>query len=91
MHNVLEAAVYSKPVIFGPVYEKFIEATELLDNGGGFSIDNALELEKEFDNLLSDDIIYKKASNNAGNYVKSKAGATKKVVDYIYENRLLTN
>ncbi len=91
VHNVLEAAVYNKPVVFGPVYEKFIEATELLDNGGAFSVDNALELEQQLDNLLSEDIAYKKASNNAGNYVRSKIGATKQVIDFIYENRLLTN
>ena len=91
VHNVLEAAVYNKPVVFGPVYEKFIEATELLDNGGAFSVDNALELEQQLDNLLSDDMAYKKASNNAGNYVRSKIGATKQVIDFIYENRLLTN
>ena len=29
VHNVLEAAVYSKPVVFGPVYDKYAEAAEL--------------------------------------------------------------
>ncbi|MEO7523922.1 MAG: glycosyltransferase N-terminal domain-containing protein, partial [Ferruginibacter sp.] len=33
IHNILEAAVYGKPVIFGPVYEKFAEARELVDAG----------------------------------------------------------
>ncbi len=41
VHNVLEAAVYGKPVIFGPVIEKYIEAVELTDCGGGIVIDRA--------------------------------------------------
>ena len=49
VHNVLEAAVYHKPVIFGPVYEKYVEAKELVEQGGGFPIKTALELEKEID------------------------------------------
>src|SRR5207253_5582832 len=49
VHNVLEAAVYGKPVVFGPEYEKFNEAVELIDFGGGISIENALDLEATFD------------------------------------------
>jgi 3-deoxy-D-manno-octulosonic-acid transferase len=33
VHNVLEAAVYGKPIIFGPEYEKYIEAIELVEKG----------------------------------------------------------
>ena len=47
VHNVLEAAVYGKPVIYGPEFEKFIEAIELTSCGGGIIINSALELEKE--------------------------------------------
>ena len=49
VHNVLEAAVYGKPVVFGPEYSKYIEAVELIEAGGGISIENALELEEEFE------------------------------------------
>jgi 3-deoxy-D-manno-octulosonic-acid transferase len=91
VHNVLEAAVYGKPVFFGPVYEKFIEASELIEYGGGFSINNALELEKEFTALLNNENELKKAGEYSKEYVYSKAGATKKILKYIYENRLLIN
>ncbi len=83
VHNVLEAAVYNKPVIFGPVYEKFIEAEDLIELEAAFSVESALELEKVLDELLTNEAEYKKASNNAGNYVKSKVGATKSIVGYI--------
>jgi len=91
VHNVLEAAVYSKPVVFGPVYEKFAEATELVELGGAFSVIDALELEDTLNTLLEDKAAYNDAAVKAGNYVKAKCGATGKVMEYIQEKRLLTN
>ena len=94
IHNVLEPAVFGKPVIFGPEYDKFIEATELIETGGGISIDNALELEKLLDELIETTSDVNKAETEslgvaAKNYVYSKAGASKKILDYIQVNRLL--
>lgn len=91
VHNVLEAAVYNKPVVFGPVYEKFAEATELIEQGGAFSVVDALELEDTFNSLLEDKEAYYTTAASAGNYVKTKAGATEKIIQYIQEKRLLTN
>jgi len=91
VHNVLEAAVYSKPVLFGPVYEKFVEAVELIDAGGAFSIDNALDLEEILLALLKTGDEYHTAAKAAGDYVYAHTGATNKILSYIQENRLLTN
>ena len=91
IHNILEAAVYGKPVIFGPVYEKSAEAKDLVDMGGAFTINNALELESLLDNLFTNRRELKKSSDIAAGYVESKKGATEKVINYVMENRLLTN
>lgn len=91
IHNVLEAAVYGKPVIFGPVYEKFAEARELVETGGAFSINNALELEKKLDELFGEKDKLIAAGKAAGEYVQNKRGATRQIMDYVTENRLLTN
>ncbi len=91
IHNTLEAAVYGKPVIFGPEYEKFAEAKALIKNGAAFSIDNALALENKLDELFNDNILLEQASNLAKNYVYSNRGATQKIMNYIIANRLLTN
>jgi 3-deoxy-D-manno-octulosonic-acid transferase len=91
VHNVLEAAVYGKPVIYGPEFEKFKEAIELTDCGGGFSISNALELEKILTELWENEQLLKTAGEAAKHYVYSNSGATKKIMNYIQENRLLTN
>jgi 3-deoxy-D-manno-octulosonic-acid transferase len=91
VHNVLEAAVYGKPVVFGPIYDKYAEAVELIDAGGGFTIENALELEDIFNDLLNDKALYAKAAQSSDDYVKSKRGATARVLQFIQEKRLLTN
>ena len=91
VHNVLEAAVYGKPVITGPVIEKYIEVMELADAGGVIIIDNALEAESVFNRLLIDKEEYYYHGNAARNYVYARRGATAKIVRYIQENRLLTS
>lgn len=91
VHNVLEAAVYGKPVVFGPVIEKYIEAVELVEGGGGLIIDSALEAEKVFNRLLQHPEECREAGAAAKDYVYSKRGATERIVRYIQEKRLLTN
>lgn len=83
VHNVLEAAVYGKPVIFGPVYDKYVEAVELVNCNGAMVVEDALELEEVLNEILSDENLLMSISNNAKQYVLGNAGATNKVVKYI--------
>ena len=89
VHNVLEAAVYGKPIIFGPEYEKYIEAIDLVEKGAAYSIDSAVEIEKLMNDLLADSDWLKESSQAASDYVFEKKGATEKIIRYIQENRLL--
>ncbi|MBV9986512.1 MAG: 3-deoxy-D-manno-octulosonic acid transferase [Chitinophagaceae bacterium] len=89
IHNILEPAVYGKPVLFGPVYDKYFEADELIEAGGAFSVENALELEAYLTELLTDTTRCKKAGRAAADYTRQKAGATGKILRWIQENRLL--
>jgi len=91
VHNVLEAAVYGKPVVYGPVIEKYIEAVELTESGGGIVIDSALEAERVFNRLLQNPGEYREAGEASRNYVHSKKGATALILTYIQEKRLLTS
>jgi 3-deoxy-D-manno-octulosonic-acid transferase len=91
VHNVLEAAVYGKPVLFGPVIEQYTEVMELVDCGGGFVIDSALEVEETFNRLLTNPSEYFASCKAAKDYVYSRKGATEKIMEYIQEKRLLTN
>jgi 3-deoxy-D-manno-octulosonic-acid transferase len=91
IHNILEAAVWGRPVIIGENYEKYFEATDLVDCGAAESISDAVELKEVVDDWLSDEKNYSECGNAAREYVYAKAGATKKIVDFIYVNRLLTS
>lgn len=91
VHNVVEAAVYGKPVVFGPVYEKYVEAAELVQHQGAFVINTALELEQRFDILFNEKAVYEASCQAARNYVYSKKGATDTIMQFIQENRLLTS
>jgi 3-deoxy-D-manno-octulosonic-acid transferase len=77
--------------VFGPEFEKYIEAEELVESGGGFTIENALELEKLLETLLQKGDKYHSASKASKQYVYSKRGSTEKIINYIQENRLLTS
>ena len=91
IHNVLEPAAFAKPVIWGPNDTKYIEAKGLLEAGGGFRIQNKVELTDTLFSLLHDKTTYENTSKNAVNFIQKNAGATQKIMSYIQENRLLTN
>lgn len=91
VHNVLEAAVYGKPVIYGPVFEKFTEAKDLVESGGGITIQKALDLETVLKELLNDEELVKSLGKIAKDYVYSHKGASKEIIQFIQEKRLLTN
>jgi len=91
VHNVLEAAVYGKPVVFGPEYEKFNEAVELLQAGGAVSVDGPVSLEKILQKLLTDDAERKNTGDAARQYVMNHRGATRAIMQFIQEKRLLTS
>ncbi|MEG2666818.1 MAG: glycosyltransferase N-terminal domain-containing protein, partial [Bacteroidales bacterium] len=79
IHNVLEAAVYGIPVLFGPNYGKFGEALDLISCGGAFSVANEEELEYRL-NSLKDPSLWKISSAKAEEYVSSHDGAVEIVL-----------
>ena len=82
IHNILEAATFGLPVIFGPNYQKFTEAKELITSGGAFCINNEKEFQKTL-SLLNDKSVLQTASYVASSYVKNKTGATEKILNSI--------
>ncbi|HJU45302.1 MAG TPA: glycosyltransferase N-terminal domain-containing protein [Chitinophagaceae bacterium] len=91
VHNVLEAAVYGKPVVYGPEYDKYAEAIELIEAKGAFSINNALELETVLNRLVAEKYFYIKTGRASMEYVYANKGATDSILRYIQEKRLLTS
>lgn len=80
IHNVPEAAVYGIPVIFGPKYEKFIEAKELVRLQGARSIASKEEYEELMDTLLQNPDQIKAMGTIAGKFIEDRIGATDKIL-----------
>ena len=72
IHNTLEAAAFGIPVIFGPKYQKFQEAKDLLRTGAASSISTAAELHTAFDSLKNNH----EAGQSGAAYVAASKGAT---------------
>lgn len=84
IHNVPEAAVYGIPVIIGPNHHKFMEANDLLANGGCFEVKNAADFNTTVDHLLSHPDALQRASKASAEYIHNSAGATRKIYHVVY-------
>lgn len=83
IHNTLEAAVYGMPVLFGPRFQKFKEAKDLITVGGAFTFDNAPAFASRMDTLLSTPEALQQSSQAAGHFVQSHGGATTTILQEI--------
>ncbi len=83
VHNVLEAAVYGIPVLFGPRHANSQEPLKLVEHGGGFVVNDALELRRTLGNLLQDETARRTAGDRAARFVQSNVGATQRFLVYL--------
>lgn len=83
IHNVLEAAVWSIPVIFGPNNAHFAEAQGLRHNGGGFEIHNLEDFSKYIQRFEVETNFRLERGIAGGKYVAALAGASNKVLNNI--------
>ena len=86
IHNILEAATFGKPVIFGPNFNKFQEAKDLIKLGGAFKIRNYDDLRTISDKFLSNETYLNERSIICSNYVKENTGATKIIFNKIADS-----
>ena len=85
IHNTLEAAVYSIPVLFGPAHKKFKEATDLVTAGGAIVIKKYDDFCMNLNDLLDNPDKAKKIGYIAGSFVASGRGATEKILRQSFE------
>lgn len=83
IHNILEAAVYSIPVVFGTNFKKFREAQQLIECGGAYSVSDYQSLRSLLDEFIQYQDTLKVAGSNAGKYVESNTGVVDKVLDVL--------
>ncbi|MCX5786367.1 MAG: hypothetical protein NTX59_11830 [Elusimicrobia bacterium] len=80
-HNLLEPALFSKPVLFGPNYKNAkLAGAALLKFKGGFMVRDAAELGARLNMLLGDPAFLKDAGENSLKSLRSLQGATEKTL-----------
>jgi len=76
IHNILEAATFGLPVVFGPNYNKFREAHDLVENGAAFTFNDFYTLKNILDKFLTDPALVNTASQICKRYISDNTGAT---------------
>lgn len=83
VHNVLEAAVYGIPVLFGPKIENSQEAKILTEIGGGILAKDKREVYRYLRKLFSDEEFRKALGKKSYEYVEDHRGATDRIINEI--------
>lgn len=80
IHNILEAATYSIPVVFGPNYQKFKEARDLVALRGATALQEKVHLYDLLEKCVNNEKVCAEKGLICGDYVKKNLGATAKVL-----------
>jgi len=84
--NPLEAAVWGKPVLYGPSMEDFLEAKALLESvGAGFEVRDTHDLVKTAAWLLDNPKEYKRLGKRARQEITRNVGSAKKQVEHVFQ------
>ena len=80
-HNVLEPAVFGKPIVFGPHMQNFLEiADAFVSNGAGVQLTGEDELEEAFLSLMGDPVRRARLGAAARALVEANRGANEKSI-----------
>lgn len=83
VHNTLEPAVFGVPIIFGPNYENYFEAIDLLENQGAVRFIDQFDFDQKMMNLIENEDERKRRGNSAENYIQEKPNSSNLILDYL--------
>lgn len=83
VHNILEPATFGVPIVIGPNFSHFAEATALVNMEGCISISNQKELNETFSNLIQNDDIRYEKGHICSTFVQMNQNATNSIVNHI--------
>jgi 3-deoxy-D-manno-octulosonic-acid transferase len=86
LHNILEPATFGIPIVIGPYYSHFAEATALINLEGCISISNQIQLNNSFENLISNEDIRHEKGHICETFVQMNIGATEVILRHISNN-----
>ncbi len=85
VHNTQEPAVYGNPIFFGPSYQDFREAVDMVAMGTAFSVNNSEEFLSGLSALLEDNAHLERLRQQNRDYMQSQAGATQAILQKLEE------
>ncbi|AEW85502.1 3-deoxy-D-manno-octulosonic acid transferase [Flavobacterium columnare NBRC 100251 = ATCC 23463] len=85
VHNILEPATFGVPVIIGPNYSHFAEATALVHQKGCISISDQTELIQAFNLLIQNEDERREKGHICQTFVQMNAGATQTITNTIFK------
>ena len=85
VHNILEPATFGVPVVIGPNFSHFAEATALVNMEGCISIQNQTELNEAFDLLLHNEDERLEKGHICNTFVQMNKGATQTIMNHILD------
>jgi len=83
VHNILEPATFGIPVVIGPNYSHFSEATALVNLEGCLTIQNQTQLNEAFDLLLQNEDERLEKGHICSTFVQMNKGATQTIMLHI--------
>lgn len=83
VHNILEPATFGIPVVVGPNYSHFSEATALVNLEGCLAVQNQTELIEALDLLLQNEDERLEKGHICSTFVQMNKGATQAVMTHI--------
>lgn len=88
VHNILEPATFGVPIIIGPNYSHFAEATALVNMGGCTSIKNYRELNAAFEDLILNEDFRSEKGHICHTFVLMNKGATSLILKNILNDTI---
>ncbi len=83
VHNILEPATFGVPIIIGPNYSHFAEATALVHQEGCISISNQNEMNNAFNLLINNEDERNEKGHICATFVQMNKGATDVILNHI--------
>ena len=87
VHNILEPATFGVPIIIGPNYSHFVEATALVKMEGCISIGNQVELDEALDKLIQNEAVRLEKGHVCSTFVEMNKNATETIFNYIIKKK----
>lgn len=89
IHNILEPATFGVPILIGPNYSHFAEATALINLDGATAISNLAELTIKMDELLRDELLRFEKGHICSTFIGMNKGATQIIMNYVRQSAII--